>query len=316
MQTGVLVRCDLRMTLVTPPDDAVRVPSPLRRNLWLIVFGAGAAVWLVAAVVTEVTEDTILVPNVIILGSFLVPICTVLFVLGRPGETHLRLETLLLGFLAGGTIGTVFSAGIEIWLLPDHVATNIGVGLIEEGSKALIVVGIAQFVVGRMPRDGMVLGMTVGAGFAAFESSGYALRALIESVDQRSVIRILETEINRAVLAPFGHLTWTALMGGALFASARSTGRIRVDVGVALTFVGVMLLHGFWDQSTGWAIRVSEGLGGEGWTFGWPDLAAWVGSPTGADLIRFHLAYSGLVVVNSLIGLTWALHRWRAYRSG
>jgi hypothetical protein len=240
-------------------------PSSLRRHLWLIVFGAGATAWLAAAVVTEVTEDTILVPNVIILGSFLVPVCVLLFVMGRPREAHLRLETLLLGFLAGGTIGLVFSAGIEIWLLPDRIGTNLGIGL-------------------------------------------------IESVDQRSVISILETEMNRAILAPFGHLTWTALIGGALFASAWSSGRFRIDRRVVWTFVGVMALHGLWDSSDSFAIWLSQGLGGEGWSLGWPDTADWVGTPTGADLIRFDVIYTVLVGINAIIGVTWAIRRWRAYQ--
>jgi hypothetical protein len=32
-----------------------------------------------------------------------------------------------------------------------------------------------------------------------------------------------------------------------------------------VTFLGVVALHGVWDASYGCAIRVSEGLGGEGW---------------------------------------------------
>ena len=294
--------------------DAVLTPSSLRRHLWLYVLLGGIALWVAGAVVTEVTEDTILVPNVIILGSFLVPVCTVLFVLGRPRQAHLRLETLLLGFLAGGTGGLVLSAGIEVWLLPDHVFTNLAVGLVEEGAKALVVLGIAAFVATRVPRDGMVLGLTVGAGFAAFESAGYALRALIESADQASVISILETEMNRAVLAPFGHLTWTALVGGALFASAWSTGRFRLDARVGWTFAGVMALHGMWDLSDSLSIRLSQGLGGEGWTFDWPNNAAWVGSPTGADLIRFEVIYTALLLIVASVGLGWAIRRWRAYQ--
>jgi protease PrsW len=243
-----------------------------------------------------------------------VPVCSVLFVLGRPREAHLRLETLLLGFLAGGTGGLVLSAGIEVWLLPDHVGTNLAVGLIEEGTKALVLLGVAHFVAHRVPRDGMVLGLTVGAGFAAFESAGYALRALIESVGQASVISILETEMNRAVLAPFGHLTWTALLGGALFASAWSSEHFRLDRRVGWTFAGVMALHALWDTADSAAIRLTQGLGGEGWTLSWPSSAAWVGSPTGADLLRFNVIYAGLLAVLSAAGLVWAIRTWRAYR--
>ena len=39
----------------------------------------------------------------------------------------------------------------------------------------------------------MVLGAVVGAGFAAFESAGYALKAMLENLDTRPVVNILES---------------------------------------------------------------------------------------------------------------------------
>jgi RsiW-degrading membrane proteinase PrsW (M82 family) len=293
-----------------PPLEPAMVP----RHLWLVALVAGAVAWVAGAIATAVTDDTILVPNIIILGTFLVPVCTVLFVLSRPREAHVRAETLMLGFLAGGTAGLVLSAVTEIYLLPDAVGTNAAIGFIEEGGKGLVVLAVATVVRPRVPRDGMVLGATVGAGFAAFESAGYALRVLIEHVDDHPVLKIVQTEAFRAVLAPFGHITWTAILGGALFASAWTTGRFRLDGRVAATFAGVVTLHALWDASYGCAIRISEGLGGEGWNLGWPDTAAWVGTPTGADLTRFQAVYDGLLAVVATIGFLWALRRWRAYR--
>jgi protease PrsW len=289
-------------------------PAALPPRLWLIALVVGAVCWIGGAASTAITEDTILVPNIIILGTFLVPVCTVLFVLGRPREAHLSAETLVLGFLAGGTAGVVLTAVTEVELLPDAAATNLGVGFVEEGGKALILIAVASLVRPRVPRDGMVLGATVGAGFAAFESAGYALRALIQNADDHPVLNILETEAFGAVLAPFGHITWTAILGGAIFASAWATGRFRFDRRVAWTFLGVAALHGVWDASYGCAIRISEGLGGQGWVFGWPDTAAWVGTPTGADLVRFQVVYDMLLALNAIVGLTWALRRWRAYQ--
>jgi RsiW-degrading membrane proteinase PrsW (M82 family) len=283
------------------------------RRLWLDALVVGLVVLLVAAFVTEITNDTILIPNVILVGSFLVPVCTVLFVLSRPRVTYLSLEVLVLGFLAGGTAGVVLSAVTEVYLLPDHVATNALIGLIEEGGKILILLAVAQLVRTRVPRDGMALGVTVGAGFAAFETTGYVLRVLIEHTDDHAILNILETEAFRGVLAPFGHITWTAILGGAVFASAWDTGRFRFDRRVAWTLLGVVALHGFWDASYGWAIRISTWIGGEGLELGWPDTADWVGTPTGDDLTRFTLAYDTLLGILALVGIVWAVRRWRAY---
>jgi RsiW-degrading membrane proteinase PrsW (M82 family) len=152
-------------------------PGTLPRRLWLVALALGTVLWAAVTVAIVLTDNTMLLPNLILLGSFLIPVCTVLFVLGRPREGHLSIETLILGFLAGGTAGVLLAGTTEVYVLPDHVATNALVGLIEESGKALLLVGIAVLVKVkvRVPRDGMVLGAAVGAGYSAFESAGYAL---------------------------------------------------------------------------------------------------------------------------------------------
>jgi RsiW-degrading membrane proteinase PrsW (M82 family) len=299
----------------TPPHalETVVEPARLPRRMWLVTLVVGAALWFAVAVAVAATNDTILVPTLILLGTFLVPVSTVLFVLSQPRRAYLSVETIMVGFLAGGTAALVLSGTAETYILPHALATNGLVGLIEEGGKALVLVGIASLVRPRVPRDGMVLGATVGAGFAAFESAGYALSALIEHGDDHATLDIVQTEAFRAVLAPFGHITWTAIFGGAIFASAWYTGQFRLDRRVAATYLGVACLHACWDASYGVAIRVSMGLGGDGWHFGWPDTAAWVGSPTGTDLIRWQIVYNVLLAILATIGSIWAVRRWRAY---
>lgn len=288
----------------------------ISRRLWLYVLVIGALFLLAAAVITSTTHDTILVPNLILIGSFLTPVCCVLFVLARPQESHLPVESIVLGFLAGGTAGVVLTAVTEVYLLPDAAGTNALIGLIEESGKILILVAVAHHVRVRVPRDGMILGATVGAGFAAFETAGYVFNVLVEHGHDRPVIRMLQTEAFRGLLSPFGHITWTALLGGAVFASAWRTGRFRFDRRVFWTMLGVILLHGVWDASYGMAIRASQWLGGDGLELDWPNTAAWVGTPTGADLTRFTFAYDTFLGILAVIGAIWLVRRWRAYELG
>ena len=161
----------------------------------------------------------------------------------------------------------------------------------------------------------MVLGATVGAGFAAFESAGYAFSALMHHQDDHPVINILQTEIFRAVLAPFGHITWTALFGGALFAAARSDGRFRVTWPLVGTVLGVIALHALWDQSYGWGILLTQGVRDGVWELDWPATEDWVGFPTGNELFVWLVVYDGLLVINAAIGASWVLHNWRKYRT-
>ena len=81
-------------------EHLVRFPP----RLWKVVLGFGSAVWVFSAVVTELTGDTILVPTVIVVGSFLVPTTMVAFALSRRREGHLTTEGVVLGFLRAGTL--------------------------------------------------------------------------------------------------------------------------------------------------------------------------------------------------------------------
>ena len=304
----------LQCMATPPPQEAPGAQRRSRRNLgWLVVLLVGAVVWIVGAAVTAATNDEILVPTLILVGSFLMPLCMVMFALTREGEEQLPHDKILLAFLLGGAVAVVVSAYLEVRLLPSTTGTFLVVGLIEELTKGLVLVVVAWSMTTRRPRDGMVLGATVGAGFAAFESAGYAFAAVIQHQDDHPVLQILQTEISRALWAPFMHITWTALFGGALFAAARADGRFPVTWPLAGTTLGVILMHGVWDQSYGWAILLTKGLRGEGWTLEWPNTEAWVGAPTEGELVTFNVVYDALLLVNAVIGVAWIIHNWRKY---
>jgi RsiW-degrading membrane proteinase PrsW (M82 family) len=148
----------------------------LPTRLWKLLLAGGLVTWLIAALVTEITEDNILVPTVIIVGSFMVPVTMAAFALSRRRDGYLTTEEVVLGFLLAGTLGVVATALLETYLLPAASGTFIAVGVIEELGKGAVLLLVAHQVHYREPRDGMVLGAVVGAGFAAFESAGYALQ--------------------------------------------------------------------------------------------------------------------------------------------
>jgi protease PrsW len=290
----------------------VAAGSTVSPRLWPRLLAAGTLVWVVSVAITVLTRDTILVPTVILLGSFLIPVTVVVFALSRAGGTGVPAETMLIGFFTAGTLGVLFSALTEVYLLPTAAGTFLGVGLIEEATKGIVVAAVAWQLTTRRVRDGLVLGAVVGAGFASFESAGYALSAVIGHADDHPVLRIVGTEATRAVLAPFGHITWTALLGGALFAARAGRGRWRP---VAATFAGVVLLHALWDATYGIAIIATKGLVGDGWKADWPKTADWAGSPSGHDLFVFQVVYDVLIAVNAAVGTSWLVRRWRRSRA-
>ena len=191
--------------------------------------------------------------------------------------------------------------------MPASRGTFIAVGAFEELAKGAILLVVAHQVHHREPRDGMVLGVVVGAGFAAFESAGYALQAMLNSRGNR-IVDIMELEAFRAMLAPFGHITWTALLGGALFASSRG-GRFHFTRRLGFTLLGVVTLHALWDQSYGWAVTLTKGLVEDtGWRLLWPNAQFWPTTPPDDVMVWFNVFYNALLWANALVGAIWIFH--------
>ena len=143
---------------------------------------------------------------------------------------------------------------LEAYLLGRSNLGYVGVGLIEEGVKLIALWWVARRLHTYVVRDGIVLGATVGFGFAAFESAGYAFNALF-TMKGLSLGSLVETEILRGILTPVGHGLWTGILGGVLFHSARN-GRLRISLGLVIWYLVVSGLHAFWDASGGIAAVV------------------------------------------------------------
>jgi RsiW-degrading membrane proteinase PrsW (M82 family) len=254
-------------------------------------------------VVTYATKNTTLLPTLILLGSFLMPVAFVLWAYERHGR-DLGVHLILGCFLTGGTLGVLGASLMEYYLLHPSLSMYVGVGLIEEAVK----LAALTFMLRRYPRvrglrAGLVLGATVGFGFAALESAGYAFNAAasLKGVDLRA---LLETEILRGVFAPFGHALWTAIAGAVLLAYRRPNGRFQLTAPVLSAYFGVALLHALWDSTHGIAIWLVARLTTTGLD---QTLFAQGYIPTPADEQKhlFTLFSVGGLVLVSLAGIAW-----------
>ncbi|WP_406177731.1 PrsW family intramembrane metalloprotease [Streptomyces sp. NBC_00996] len=275
----------------------------IRAGLWRRCLGIGLALWALTAVVTYATKSTTLLPTLILLGSFLVPVTFALWAYERHGR-DLGAHLILGCFLTGGTLGALGASVMESHLLHPSLGMYVGVGLIEEAVKlaALMFVLRRQIRI-RGSRAGLVLGATVGFGFAAMESAGYAFNAAVSlrGVDLRE---LLETEILRGVLAPFGHGLWTAIAGAALLAYRRPNGRFEFTSAVLGTYLGASLLHALWDSTHGialWLVARLTGTGLDRALFG----QGYLPQPTDEQKHLFSLFSVGGLVLVSLAGIVW-----------
>jgi RsiW-degrading membrane proteinase PrsW (M82 family) len=262
------------------------------------VFLGGLALWAATVIVTSWTGNANLVPTVVLFGSFLVPVTFVVWAYGRGRSRVVTVELLFVAFVVGGVLGVLGASLLESWLIRPTILMYVLVGLIEEGAKLAALMFVTRRVSRRRVRDGVVLGATVGFGFAAFESAGYAFNSLFTS-EGLSLSQLVETEVLRGILTPVGHGLWTAILGGALFAA-----RGRLTGPVVLSYLGVSLLHALWDSMTAIAIAITLVLTGRSWQF---ELLR-IGRVPHVTEWQVHvftlLNWAGLIVI-SLVALVW-----------
>ncbi|MHA6760108.1 PrsW family intramembrane metalloprotease [Streptacidiphilus sp. PAMC 29251] len=224
-----------------------------RTRHWRTWFFSGLGLWAATVLITYWTGNSNLVPTIVLLGSFLVPGSFVVWAYERYG-TDLGESRIITCFAVGGIIGVLGASLLEYYLLDSSVWVYVGVGLIEEAVKLWALILITRRVPATGLRHGLVLGATVGFGFAAFETAGYSFNAVL-TVHGMSLRDLVSTEILRGVLAPVGHGLWTAILGGVLFRE-RKDGRFRFNAPVIATYLGVSALHALWDSSHSLAVWI------------------------------------------------------------
>lgn len=236
----------------------------LRFRRWFKVLLTGAAVWGVSVMALALSGDSLLVPTVVLLGSFTVPIAWTLRVSDREHFRAVTPRLLVRLFVAGGTLGFITSALAEKpFIYADAGTFAVGVGVVEEVSKLAMLAWIAREVTTRTPKVGFVLGAAVGFGFAAFENAGYALSAVPAS-GYHGWASIVDMELTRALTTPFTHGLWTAILGAALFHQSRN-GRWRLTVPLVAAVAGVAAMHAAWDLMPNLAMSVDlRVIGGYG----------------------------------------------------
>ena len=237
----------------TPPPAVPSGPRPgparpVRTRYWASWFFGGLALWLATVLVTYRTGNSNLVPTIVLLGSFLVPASFVVWAHERYG-TDIGTDRIVTCFAAGGIMGVLGASLLEYYLLSGSMWVYVGVGLIEEAVKAWALIMLTRRIPACGLRHGLVLGATVGFGFAAFETAGYAFNAVLTE-HGLSLRDLVSTEILRGVLTPVGHGLWTAILGGVLFRERRNNHFV-INAPVVLSYLGISALHTLWDSSHG-----------------------------------------------------------------
>jgi RsiW-degrading membrane proteinase PrsW (M82 family) len=139
-----------------------------------------------------------------LLGAFVVPLTFVAYFYEHVCDRNIPVLVLGVCFVVGGALG-IITAGVLEWavLKEASLIAFIGVGAIEEITK--LIFPIALFIGWRYRHqaDGLLFGITAGMGFAALETMGYGLTALMDSDgDPGAVQQVL---LVRGLFSPLGH---------------------------------------------------------------------------------------------------------------
>jgi protease PrsW len=276
---------------------------------WGRIFLGGLALWIATVAVTFATGNTNLIPTVILVGSFLVPVTFVAYAFQHADEV-VSARRIFTAFIYGGTLGVLGASLLEgEFLRRPNAGAYLYVGLIEEAVKLAALWLIARHLPRYTMRDGIVLGAAVGFGFAALESAGYAFNALF-TINGLSLVSLVETEVLRGILAPVGHGLWTAILGGALFATAARHGRLRVTGGLVGWYLLVACLHALWDSSRVIAAYLTLLITGTQVQMVMIQLGR-VPVPTVTQVHLFTAFNWALLVIDALIGLLILRGSWR-----
>jgi protease PrsW len=248
----------------TPPlaQIEVRWPKPwVFFRTFLVALGA----YIAFVQAWEQFGNVKLLPGIIFVGSFAIPFATLILFF----ELNIRRNISL--YQIGRLVALGGAASIVLSLLGYQVASGFKLdwlgasvaGLVEEPGKLLVLAFVINNRKYRSILNGMLLGAAVGAGFAAFESAGYAFLYLLQhlgvsmqyngnvTLQLNDIAAMRQLIMSRGLLSPFGHIAWTAMSAAALWrVKGEAPFRLEMlkDSRFTRVFAAAVLLHMIWDS--------------------------------------------------------------------
>ncbi len=216
------------------------------RLRWFQILASGLMLFIATEEAFRITGNPNFFPTVILLGALLVPVSFVAYVYERVPAKEISLSCMLICFLGGGAVGSVAAGLLEFQTIQKMgIPMLLVVGLVEEGAK--LIFPMAQYVRGkyRSEADGLLFGVAAGMGFAALETMGYGLVALIQSGGNVGALE--QVLLIRGLLSPAGHAAWTGFICAVMWRERERKGRVLLSPSIVGAFILAVVLHTLWD---------------------------------------------------------------------
>jgi RsiW-degrading membrane proteinase PrsW (M82 family) len=243
----------------TPPLESVETgwPRPWMFFRLLLIF---AIISVACYFDWKFAQDPTMISALLIMGAFAVPVSTLVLIFEM--NTPRNVSMVVVGNLF--VIGGLFGLGAVAFEYMIPIAGKIP-GIVEETAKFAAVLLVMRSLRYKYQLNGILFGAAVGAGFAAFETAFYGLsmsflpafvQALIQSNGQEltaynvGMQAMASNLLMRGVLAPFGHVAWTAIAAGAFWRVKQdkpATLAMLTDTRFLKAFLIPVALHSLWD---------------------------------------------------------------------
>jgi RsiW-degrading membrane proteinase PrsW (M82 family) len=220
----------------------LHLPMPVR--VGLITFTVAAALYILLVT----TWNPNLVPVTVIAMSAVVPATMICFLVEKYDTTGISFHTLVITFLAGGTVGII--AAMINYLAGEMLTGGllllpIFAGLYEEPAKFVATSWRWRHPRYDRPMDGLIIGTVSGLGFAVFESAGYGFTAIAT----QGLDKLLYIMVIRGISSPFGHGLWSGIVAAAFWQCGRSLKRAAQSRTFQLACLWAVGLHALWNAS-------------------------------------------------------------------
>ena len=253
--------CGTDTTTPTPDSIPRQWPHPwLYSRVFLLFF----ITFCVLSVCVWGFENRNTIPSMIVMGSFAIPLTTMILFMEINVWRNISIYAVIITFFVGGCTSILASLIISRFIgngYLDYIGA-LTVGTTEEIAKAIIV----YFFFKRFGKisilSGMLIGASIGAGFASFEEAGYALQPFLYcdgeegilhfAIDNQLLVDSAEILFVRAIFSPGGHVTWTALIAAGMAMAPRSIGadswHVFFHKRFLLLLATAILFHTVWDS--------------------------------------------------------------------
>lgn len=254
----------------TPPIDVVETGWP---KPWLFFRVLAFLVVVFIGFTFTLIHFTSLyhIPAILMIGAFAVPMATLTFFFEMNTPRNVSVQRLITLLLSGAVVSLLFAMiGYSLPFLGSQNASLLAAGAVEECAKLATVVVVIRAVRYKYILNGLLFGATVGAGFAAFETAGYAmigpeqsasfLNGVLAGLNQAqptfgsialSGASMMIGELkSRAIDAPFTHIAWTAIAAAALWRVKKDqkfSFAMLTDRRFLKAFMIPIVLHTIWD---------------------------------------------------------------------